>query len=234
MKDLLDSLLDYSRSSLGHGIAIRRSRVDLAAACEEELAVLRAALPGRQIDLVVTGATEGEFDASRVRESLANLVFNAARYAVEGSPISVCFRDQGEGRPLGCQPGRHRYRTKSSPPCSSHCGEGKSSRRDVVVRPARTWVWVCSSSRKLPLPMAAGSRSLPRGQNHVHGDACPRDGRGVERARTRRGVSAVVLGLGFSGSDVFRPSISGSPGGCNRAPPPPGSGPGSSGRAGRR
>jgi signal transduction histidine kinase len=89
MKDLLDSLLDYSRSSLGQGIAIRRSRVDLATACEEELAVLRAALPGRRIDLVVTGTTEGEFDASRVRESLANLVFNAARYAVEGSPISV-------------------------------------------------------------------------------------------------------------------------------------------------
>jgi signal transduction histidine kinase len=89
MKDLLDSLLDYSRSSLGQGIAIRRSRVDLAAACEEELAVLRAALPGHQIDLVVTGATEGEFDASRVRESLANLVFNAARFAAEGSPISV-------------------------------------------------------------------------------------------------------------------------------------------------
>jgi signal transduction histidine kinase len=89
MKDLLDSLLDYSRSSLGQGIAIRRSHVDLAAECDEELAVLRAALPGRQIDLVVTGATEGKFDASRVRESLANLVFNAARYAAEESPISV-------------------------------------------------------------------------------------------------------------------------------------------------
>jgi signal transduction histidine kinase len=89
MQDLLDSLLDYSRSSLGQGIAIRRSRVDLAAQCEEELEVVRAALPDRQIDLVVAGTTEGEFDASRVRESLANLVFNAARYGAEGSAISV-------------------------------------------------------------------------------------------------------------------------------------------------
>ncbi len=89
MQDLLDSLLDYSRSSLGQGIAIRRSQVDLAAECEEELAVVRAALPGRQIDLVVSGVTEGEFDASRVRESLANLVFNAARYGAEGTAISV-------------------------------------------------------------------------------------------------------------------------------------------------
>jgi signal transduction histidine kinase len=89
MQDLLDSLLDYSRSSLGQGIAIRRSRVDLAAECEEELEVVRAALPGRQIDLVVSGATEGAFDASRVRESLANLVFNAARYGAAGTAISV-------------------------------------------------------------------------------------------------------------------------------------------------
>jgi signal transduction histidine kinase len=89
MRNLLDSLLDYSRSSLGRGIAIHRSGVDLAAECEEELEVVRAALPGRQIDLVVSGATAGEFDASRVRESLANLVFNAARYGSEGSSISV-------------------------------------------------------------------------------------------------------------------------------------------------
>jgi signal transduction histidine kinase len=89
MQDLLDSLLDYSRSSLGRGIAIHRSPVDLAAECEAELEVVRAALPARRIDLVVSGPTEGEFDASRVRESLANLVFNAARYSSDGSAISV-------------------------------------------------------------------------------------------------------------------------------------------------
>ncbi len=89
MKDLLDSLLDYSRSSLGRGIAIRRAPVDLAAACREELDVLRAALPGRRVDLVTTGNVEGVFDASRVRESLANLVLNAARYGAEGTAISV-------------------------------------------------------------------------------------------------------------------------------------------------
>jgi signal transduction histidine kinase len=89
MKALLDSLLDYSRSSLGRGIAIQRTRVDLAAACEEELDVLRAALPDHRMDLVTTGVVEGAFDVSRVRESLANLVLNAARYGTEGTPISV-------------------------------------------------------------------------------------------------------------------------------------------------
>ena len=89
MRDLLDSLLDYSRSSLGRGIAIHRSPVDLANQCEEELHVLRAALPGRRIELTATGSVEGTFDSSRVRESLANLVFNAARYGAEEMPISV-------------------------------------------------------------------------------------------------------------------------------------------------
>jgi signal transduction histidine kinase len=87
MTRLLDDLLDYSRASLGLGIAILRAPVDLAFACEAELEVLRAALPGRDIGLIVEGTTKGHFDASRVREGLSNLVTNAAKYGTEGGPI---------------------------------------------------------------------------------------------------------------------------------------------------
>jgi signal transduction histidine kinase len=89
MQSLLDSLLDYSRSTLGRGIAIHKLFVDLAPICHEEVDVLRTALPERRIEFNVRGATVGNFDASRVRESLSNLVSNASRYASEGTPVLV-------------------------------------------------------------------------------------------------------------------------------------------------
>ena len=64
MQSLLDSLLDYSRSSLGRGIAIQKSFVDLAVTCHEEVDVLRAALPDHRIELIVDGPTAGSFDPS--------------------------------------------------------------------------------------------------------------------------------------------------------------------------
>ena len=89
MRTLLDDLLDYSRISLGVGIRLQRGAVDLAPACQEELDMLRSALPGRSILFETKGSTQGNFDASRIREALGNLVQNAASYADPGTPIVV-------------------------------------------------------------------------------------------------------------------------------------------------
>ena len=97
MRELLDSLLDYSRSSLGQGIVISKQAADLAAECAEELETLRASLPGRGIGLSVTGNTSGMFDGSRVREALSNLVTNAAHHGAPNSPISVALIGSDDG-----------------------------------------------------------------------------------------------------------------------------------------
>ncbi|MDM0071748.1 sensor histidine kinase [Variovorax sp. J31P207] len=89
MKALLDDLLDFSRASLGLGIAIHRAPVDLAAACVEEIDLLRAALPQVEIEYDAAGDTFGSFDGSRVREVLGNLVTNAARYGARDAAIQV-------------------------------------------------------------------------------------------------------------------------------------------------
>jgi signal transduction histidine kinase len=87
MKTLLDDLLDFSRASLGLGIGVRRMPADLARPCEEEIDVLRASLPDTPITFEVEGDTSGEFDVSRVREVLGNLVSNAAKYGTPGSTV---------------------------------------------------------------------------------------------------------------------------------------------------
>lgn len=89
MKSLLDTLLEYSRSSLGVGMALQLAAVDLGAACAEELELQRAAHPGARIDYAVQGPTHGNFDASWVREALGNLVSNAIKHGNPGEPVIV-------------------------------------------------------------------------------------------------------------------------------------------------
>jgi signal transduction histidine kinase len=70
-------------------MAVHRSTVNLALVCREEVDLLQRALPLVKIELDVAGDTSGHFDGSRVREALANLVFNAAQYSPAGTPVAV-------------------------------------------------------------------------------------------------------------------------------------------------
>jgi len=97
MKSLLDTLLEYSRSTLGAGMALQLAPADLAIACADELELQRAAHPDARIDFVTQGPTEGAFDASWVREALGNLVSNAIKHGDAGEPITV----QLEGDDVG-------------------------------------------------------------------------------------------------------------------------------------
>lgn len=89
MKSLLDDLLDFSRSSLGLGLVMRRTEANLAHGCAEEVEVLRAALPHCPIEFHAEGNSVGNFDVSRIREVLGNLVANAAKYGTAGARVLV-------------------------------------------------------------------------------------------------------------------------------------------------
>lgn len=89
MKQLLDDLLDYSRTSLAMGIPVSPTDVDLNQVCNAEVELQRAALPGIAINLVSEGSTEGRWDAARLRQLLGNLISNAAKYGDAGAPVTV-------------------------------------------------------------------------------------------------------------------------------------------------
>lgn len=100
MKQLLDDLLDYSKTSLGRGIRISASPVDLEPELRDEIDLLRVLLPGHAIFYESRGCTSGRFDASRIREALANLVINAAKHGAQGGAIHVTLEGDDAGTAL--------------------------------------------------------------------------------------------------------------------------------------
>ena len=92
MKQLLDDLLDYNRTSLDVGIRLNLESADLAAVCREEIDLLRAALPGSGIEFCTQGVLLGIWDASRIKQAISNLVINATNYGDPAGIIRVNLR----------------------------------------------------------------------------------------------------------------------------------------------
>jgi signal transduction histidine kinase len=89
LKALLDDLLDFNRTKLGLGITISPAAVDLAKEFSAELEQLRAANPGRRIELEVGGDVSGVWDINRLNQLLGNLVVNALKYGASSSPVKI-------------------------------------------------------------------------------------------------------------------------------------------------
>lgn len=97
MKQLLDDLLDYNRASLDISIPANFACVELAEVCEEEIELQRAVWPENAIELIAEGATQGVWDAARLKQVLGNLISNAAKYGDRGAPIIVRLEGRDEG-----------------------------------------------------------------------------------------------------------------------------------------
>jgi two-component system, sensor histidine kinase and response regulator len=89
MAHIIDELFDLSRARLGGGIPIERQATDLLAVTRKTVAEFEATNPGRQIDVVVAGDVQGDWDAGRLGQVLSNLVGNALRHGTVSVPITV-------------------------------------------------------------------------------------------------------------------------------------------------
>lgn len=87
MTVLLNDMVDLKRTMLGLGISIALADIDLATAFADELELLRAAHPGRRLELEVIGDAHGHWDGPRLRRVLRNLVSNAIKYGAPDAPV---------------------------------------------------------------------------------------------------------------------------------------------------
>ena len=89
IQSLLDDLLDYVRSGLGEGMRVTPTPVDMGLACARIVGELRATHPEHGIELVQVGDLACACDEQRMAQAISNLLGNALRHGLPGSPIHL-------------------------------------------------------------------------------------------------------------------------------------------------
>jgi signal transduction histidine kinase len=89
MSSMLHDLLDFTSSQLGSTMPVNLRATGLDEICCEVLAEIRATAPDREFRLETSGALKGEWDASRLRQMVSNLLQNAVQHGDRDHPITV-------------------------------------------------------------------------------------------------------------------------------------------------
>jgi sigma-B regulation protein RsbU (phosphoserine phosphatase) len=89
MTDIIDQVLDFTRSRLGGGISVTREEVDLDGVCRRVIDELELVYPGRSIVLDAGPGIRGEWDPDKLAQALSNIVGNALRHGSVAAAITV-------------------------------------------------------------------------------------------------------------------------------------------------
>jgi signal transduction histidine kinase len=120
MDRMIRDLLDFTGAALGGGMPLTPTHVDLAQLCREVVAEMHAAHPRCAIDLSLRGDMgagagagagdfTGEWDASRLRQLVSNLLGNAIQHgepecpialSLTGEPADVVLAVRNQGPPI--------------------------------------------------------------------------------------------------------------------------------------
>ncbi len=91
-KELIDELLEYTRTRLGKGIEVNPKPVDLSAWCRETFDEITAANPGRAMTANIAPNIHLSVDAPRIRQVLDNLLRNALQHGDPAFPVELVVR----------------------------------------------------------------------------------------------------------------------------------------------
>ena len=80
---ILNDLLDLTRSSFGTEIPVVKTKIDIAALCQEIADELRAIHTNRRFEVTHEGDPTCSCDAARLGQVLSNLMGNAIQYGDE-------------------------------------------------------------------------------------------------------------------------------------------------------
>ena len=89
LRQTLDALSGFTQVRLGAHLEIDRVRDDLGVLCRQALDGFARVDPERRIRLTSDGDLGGDWDQARIREAIAALIANAARFASRGSPVTI-------------------------------------------------------------------------------------------------------------------------------------------------
>lgn len=89
MGQILDNLLDFTRSRTGGGLQINPRPADLASICEQVANEFRFSNPDRMIATEVSGDVSGRWDVPRIGQVYQNLIGNAVQHGAKDSGVTV-------------------------------------------------------------------------------------------------------------------------------------------------
>jgi signal transduction histidine kinase len=95
MSEMVNDLLDFTRTQLGGTLPVRPEPTDLDRVCHDVVAELQAFHPDRVLTLRCSGDLKGHWDASRMAQLLSNLASNALQHGEADKPVAVCARGDG-------------------------------------------------------------------------------------------------------------------------------------------
>ena len=92
MTQMLDDLLDFTRSRMGGGLPVTPHDVDLRRVVEDAVDEFRSNSPHHTYTVAMTGDLRGSFDAPRIGQVLSNLLGNAVQHGDPATPVQVAVR----------------------------------------------------------------------------------------------------------------------------------------------
>jgi signal transduction histidine kinase len=97
MGELIEQLLDITRSRLGGGIPIRPEPGQLADICGHVVEEIRMAHAGRDVRFATRDPGDGRWDAPRIAQAVSNLLGNALQHGDPEAPVTLTLSAEGDG-----------------------------------------------------------------------------------------------------------------------------------------
>ncbi|HEX2139163.1 MAG TPA: sensor histidine kinase [Woeseiaceae bacterium] len=96
MRELIDVLLDFSRTRLGKRLPLQRRKTNLALVCKQVAQDFVLSYPKNRIEVNCSGQLNGVWDKARIAQALSNLVKNALDYGKRTGTVTLTCKSKSD------------------------------------------------------------------------------------------------------------------------------------------